>query len=101
MTAEMHADAEAFLREIRATSKFQAAATRDPIYLEHLAAIEHGLRIIYVAGADDPNAIELCDAIRAILKSKDKMGVRLLRLCDFLAENRPVIEAWARHWPRA
>jgi hypothetical protein len=97
----MHADAEAFLSEIRATSKFQAAAARDPIYEQHLGAIEHGLRIIYAAGADDPRAIEMFDEIRTILKGKDKIGARAIALRDFLAENRPVIEAMARHWPRA
>jgi hypothetical protein len=36
------------------------------------------------------------DKIRGILKSKDKTGVRLWRLHDFLAENKSALEAYGQ-----
>lgn len=88
----MHPDAAAFLHEIRTAPKVAAAlAAGDLVWVEHVEAIEHGFRVMYAKGADNPQAIEMLDQVHSVINQREPgLKARLLKLLILLAKQRPV-----------
>jgi hypothetical protein len=86
---------DAFLVEIRSHPKFIAALDKDQIWAEHVDAIELVLRSLYMQGDDNPQAIELFDAVCGIVRCKNlTLKKRLVMLSELLGENQTLLEGW-------
>jgi hypothetical protein len=48
------------------------------VWLEHVAAIEFCLQVLYDIGADNPDAIELFDEVREIVRHNCGLKAQLL-----------------------
>ena len=67
----MTANADAFISEIRNCSEFSNAAAGDPIWLEHLAAIENGIASVDRLANEDPQMVETYDRIQDVIGSRN------------------------------
>jgi hypothetical protein len=67
-----------FFNEIRTHPNFIVASRADGVWLEHVAAIEFCLQVLYDIGADNPDAIELFDEVREIVRHNCGLKAQLL-----------------------
>jgi hypothetical protein len=75
----MRTTPEAFIDEVRNRPKFIAAAARDPVFVEHLSAIEYAIERINELGNDDAVWIDRFDQVRTILgRDEQPLKARLL-----------------------
>jgi len=80
---------DAFIDGIKSAPQFVAAAASDPVYAQHLEAIEFGLNEIDRRANDDPEMIEAYDKAMAIISDNRRtLKQRLLALGDLLAPLR-------------
>jgi hypothetical protein len=81
-------EVDAFLAEVRAMPRFIAASAADPAIARYANAIEYALHVLYAAGDDNSEAIELFDEVCAIVGNKQRgLNERLLALHRLLSEN--------------
>jgi hypothetical protein len=80
-------DVRRFLAEIRLQPNFAEIAA-DPRKLADFELYESALDRIYVAGAEDGDAVELFDAVRRIVSRDDTIKVRMLAIQSLMIRAR-------------
>jgi hypothetical protein len=84
----MPASVDAFLAEVRAMPRFIAASRTSHVWAEHVNAIEYALHVLYKAGDDNADAVELLDEICAIVGDKQRgLGERILQFHRLLSDH--------------
>jgi hypothetical protein len=63
---------DSFVDKIKHRPKFAAAAASDPVWSEHLAAIEFALKEIDRRANDDPAMVEVFDNVVALISDNDR-----------------------------
>lgn len=71
-----------FLAAVRVHPRFVAAAASDPVYAEHMAALEDGLAAL--RNSDDPRAVAATDEIVEIVRDGDVTRAKIFAVVRVL-----------------
>lgn len=84
--------ARQFIDQIRHSPRFIEGARKDPIFVEHLDAIEYGIDRVNELANDNAVWLDRYDQVRALLGNESlTIKQRLFALCD-------LIRPWHAEW---